>query len=107
MLYQTQSKASKGLFTANFGNSPCPGLVHMDYLTIESGKGDKDVNVLVITENVTRYAQAIISNSQTAKAMAQASWGKFFVHYDLPESIVSDQGRNFKCELVQELCRLG
>ena len=41
-------------------------LVHMDFLTIESGKTDKDVNILIITDHFTRYAQAFITPSQTA-----------------------------------------
>ena len=30
-------------------------LIHIDYLTMESGKTDKDINVLVMTDQVTRY----------------------------------------------------
>ena len=30
----------------------------------------------------------------------------FIVHYGLPEKILSDQGRNFKSELIADLCRL-
>ena len=82
-------------------------LVHMDYLTIESAKADKDVNILVITDHFMRFVQVIITNSQTTKTTAQALWDTFIVHYGLPESIVSNQGRNFESELVQELCRLG
>ena len=41
-------------------------LVHMDYLTIEATKGGKDVNILVITDHFTQYAQAIATSSQTA-----------------------------------------
>ena len=46
-------------------------LVHMGCLTIESGKGDKDVNILVITDHLMRYTHVIITNLQTAKVMAQ------------------------------------
>ena len=38
-------------------------LVHMDYLTIESPKCDKDVNILIITDQVTHYAQASVTGS--------------------------------------------
>ena len=30
----------------------------------------------------------------------------FFVHYELPEKILSDQGRNFESQLISELCEL-
>ena len=78
-------------------------LVHMDYLTIESGKGDKDVNILIISDHFTRYAQVKCMNSQTAKAMAQALGDKLIIHCVLPECNISDQGRNLKvisCRLI-------
>ena len=34
-------------------------IVHIDYLTIESGKSNKDVNILIVTDLFTRYAQAL------------------------------------------------
>ena len=39
-------------------------LVHIDYLTIDpptNSKSDKDVNILIITNHFTRYAQAHIT----------------------------------------------
>ena len=52
-------------------------LVHMDYLSLHQGKGDKDVNVLIITDHFTRHTQVTVMNLQTVKAMAQALWDKF------------------------------
>ena len=46
-------------------------LVHMDYLTIKTNKGGKDVHILVITDHFTQYAQAIVTSLQTAKCTAQ------------------------------------
>ena len=56
----------------------------MDYLTIETSKGGKDIHILVITDHFTRYAQAIVTSLQTAKCTAQNLWDKFIVHYGLP-----------------------
>ena len=42
-------------------------LVHMDYLSIEKSKSERDINVLVITDNFTCYAQAFVISLQTAK----------------------------------------
>ena len=81
-------------------------LVHLDYLTIEKTEGGNDVHVLMITDHFTRYAQALITTSQTAKCTAQNLWDKFVVHYGLPEKIISDQGRNFESDLFLELCNL-
>ena len=71
-------------------------LVHMDYLTIEATEGGKDIHILVITDHFTRYAQAIVTSSQTATCTAQNLWDKFIVHYGLPEKILTDQGCNFE-----------
>ena len=84
-------------------------LVHIDYLTIkapEGSKSDKDINVLVITDHFTRYAQAHVTSSQKAHVVAKTLWEHFFVHYGFPEKILSDQGRNFESVLISELCEL-
>ena len=81
-------------------------LVHMVYLTIEANEGGKDVHVLVITDHFTWYAQAIVTSSQTAKCTAQNLWDKFIVHYSLPEKILTDQGHNFKSDLLKALCEI-
>ena len=41
-------------------------LIHMDFLTIESGMTGKDVNILIVTDHFTSYVQAFITPSQTA-----------------------------------------
>ena len=84
-------------------------LVHIDYLTIEAPEGsksDKDINVLVITDYFTRYAQAHVTPSQKVHVVAKTLWEHFFVHYGFPEKILSDQGRNFESVLISELCEL-
>ena len=82
-------------------------LVHMDYLAIEAmGEGGKDIQILVITDHFTRYAQAIVTSLQTAKCTAQNLWDKFIAHYGLPESILTDQGCNFECNLLKALCEI-
>ena len=83
--------------------------VHIDYLTIEppsNYKFDKDINVLIITDHFTRYAQAHITSSQKASMVAKTLWDHFFVHYRFPEKILSDQGQNFESLLISELCEL-
>ena len=77
-------------------------LVH---LCLEPGKGQEE-NVLVITDHFTRYAQACVTRTQTAQTMAKTLWDKFIVHYGLPKKILTDQGHNFKSQLVADLCEL-
>ena len=84
-------------------------LVHIDYLTIEApenSRSSKDINILVITDHFTRYAQAHITSSQKAHVVAKTLWEHFFVHYGFPEKILSDQGQNFESVLISELCEL-
>ena len=78
----------------------------MDYLTIEATEGGKDIQILVITDHFTRYAQAIVTSLQTAKCTAQNLWDKFIVHYGLPEKILTDQGCNFESNLLKALCEI-
>ena len=58
--------------------------MHLDYLTIEVTVGEKDVHVLIITDHFMRYAQALVTSSQTAKYTDQDLWDPFVVHYGLP-----------------------
>ena len=44
--------------------------------------------------------------SENPKGKGKLGNGKFIVHYDLPEKILSDQGRNFESQLVADLCKL-
>ena len=82
-------------------------IVHIDFLTIESRKTDKDDNVLVVTDQFTRFAQAFVTISQTAQATAKTLSDKYFVYYGFPEMIISDQGRNFESRVISELCKFG
>ena len=80
-------------------------LVHMDYLSLEPSKGNIE-NVLVITDHFTRYALAYPSKTQTAQATARILWDNFICHYGFPEKFISDQGRNFESDLIEELCKI-
>ena len=54
-------------------------LIHLDYLKIEPSKGNIE-NVLIITDHFTRYG--------------------------FLEKIITDQGRNFESELIDNLCQV-
>ena len=81
-------------------------LVHIDHLTIESNKPEKDINILVVTDQFTRLAQAFVTPSQTASVVAKTLWDKCFMYYGIPEKMMSDQCRNFESSLIAELCKL-
>ena len=82
-------------------------LIHMDFLTIGSKTAStKDINVLVITDRFTRYAQGYVTSNQTAKTVAEKLYHGFLVHYGWPERIHSDQGGSFKNIVIKELCSI-
>ena len=98
-----KSKQQRAPMQPYHANAPME-LVHMDYLSIEHGKTGKDVNILVITDHYSRFAQAVITTSQTALTTATAAWNHFFSKYGFPEKITTDQRTNFENELFQSLC---
>ena len=75
-------------------------LIHLDFLTLAGKAGDtKSVNILVITDNFTKYAQAYITPKQTVIVVAHTLWENFLVHYGWPEKILTDQGKSFENNL--------
>ena len=81
-------------------------LIHMDFLMIESPKTEKDINVLIVTDHFTCYAQAFVTKSQTGNVVANTLWERFFSDYGFPEKILSDQGQNFESNLIAEVCKI-
>lgn len=77
-------------------------LVCIDFLTIEPDSINI-CNVLVITDHYTRYAQAFATRDQKASTVAMVLWEQYFVHYGLPKTVHSDQGRDFESRLIHEL----
>ena len=80
-------------------------LVHLDYLKIKPSKGNSE-NVLIVTNHFTRYTQAFPSKSQSALATTKLLWNNFILHYGFPSKIITDQGRNFESELIENLCQV-
>ena len=81
-------------------------LVHVDFLTIGGKKGPhKDINVLVVTDHFTRYAQAYVTHSQTAATTAKVLVEKFFYQYEWPTKLITDQGPNFESNLFKSLLK--
>ena len=66
-------------------------IVHVDFLMI-GGKKDprKDINVLVVTDHFTRYAQAYVTTSQTAVTVARVLFTQFFTQYGYPTKLITD-----------------
>ena len=82
-------------------------LVHLDFLTLEGKTDDsRSINVLIVTDHFTKYAQVYVTQKQMAVIVAKTLWENFLVHYGWPEKILTDQGKSFENNLIQELCEL-
>ncbi len=80
-------------------------MVSLDFLSLETSRGGY-ANILVITDHFTRYAQAVPTRTQTAKATAEALVNHFILHYGLPKRLHSDKGANFMGQLISEMCKV-
>ena len=60
--------------------------------------------VIVLTDYLTRFVLAIATKDQTAATTAQALMEKF-LEYGLPERLITDNGPNFRSELLAAMCR--
>ena len=76
-------------------------------MTIRSKRGpSKDINILVVTDRFTQYAQGFITSNQTPRAVNETVYHGFLVHYGWPEQIHSDKGGCFESDLIKELCKI-
>ena len=68
-------------------------LVHLDFLTLRVKADDnRSVNILLVTDHFTKYAQTYVTSKQTAAVVAHTLWENFLVHYGWPARILTDQG---------------
>ena len=72
------------------------------------GKTDdgKSVNVLIVTDHFTKYAQAYVTSKQATVIVAKTLWENFLVHYGWPDKIQTDQGKSFENNLIQKYVSL-
>ena len=68
--------------------------------------GNRSVNILVVMDDFTKYAQAYVTPKQTAPVVAQTLWKNFWCIMDGPKRFLTDQGKSFENSLIRELCKL-
>ena len=76
----------------------------IDFLKLDRGHGG--VDVLVMTDSFTKFAQAVPCKDQTAPVVAKVLRDHWFGCYGIPAQLHSDQGRNFESALIKEICGL-
>ena len=59
---------------------------------------------MVITDNFSRYTQAIPTKNRMAKTTARVLFDQFVVQYGFPARLHSEQGHNFESNVIKALC---
>ena len=49
----------------------------MDFLTVELVKNNKDINILVVTDHITKYSEAYVTSFQTVHVVVKTLWESF------------------------------
>ena len=83
-------------------------LVHLDFtlfeMTTNLNESPKVKHVLVIVENSTRYTRAYMTKDQKASTAAKTLYEGFISIFGAPKRILTDQGKAFISEVVEQLC---
>ena len=80
-------------------------LVCIDFLKVDADRWNKS-DILVITDQFTRFARAVPTRNQTAREVANVLWKEFFLDFGFPRRLHSDRGASFTGKLVRELANL-
>ena len=75
------------------------GLLAMDFLSLETGKGGYE-NILVVTDAFTKFSWAFSTRTQKATTVVKLLWERILMHYSFPKRLHSDQGRDFESRLM-------
>ncbi|KZR96634.1 Uncharacterized protein APZ42_008916, partial [Daphnia magna] len=70
----------------------------------ESVKGYK--YILVLSDYASRFVFTFPMKNQTAQTIANILVNKLITKYGAPEIVLTDQGKNFLSNIVQEICKL-
>lgn len=71
-----------------------------------SRTNDTYQNILVMTDMFTRYVWAVPTRDQMAKTTVHTIWSHIIQTFGCPARFNSDQGPNFKSDLMKQLCDL-
>jgi len=78
--------------------------ISMDFLSLESATTSGDFKVLVIIDDLTRYAEAFVTPNEKGDTAANVLMEKIICRYGVPEEIITDQGSAFISDLFETLC---
>jgi len=66
----------------------------------------KNIYVMVVGDYFSRWMEAIPLPNQEASTVADHLVDEVFMRFSVPEQLHSDQGPQFKSQLVKEVCKL-
>ena len=83
-------------------------LVHLNFtlfeMTTNLNESPKVENILVIVDHFSRYTRAYVTKDQKASTAAKTLYKGFIMIFGAPERILTDQGKAFTSEVVEQLC---
>ena len=83
-------------------------LVHLDFTSFETttdlNESPKVKHILVIVDHFMRYTRAYVTKDQKALTAAKTLYKGFISIFGAPERMLTDQGKAFTSEVVEQLC---
>ena len=100
-------EGGKGSHGPDDGHCPLQ-LVHLDFTwfqtTTNLNESPKVKNTLVIVDHFTRYTRAYVTKDQKASTATKILYEGFILIFGAPKRILTDQGKAFTSEVVEQLC---
>ena len=100
-------KEAKAPMVPMMVNTPLQ-LVHLNFTSFKTttylNMLPKIENVLVIVDHFKRYTRAYVTKDQKALTAARILYKGFISIFGAPERILTDQGKAFTSEVVEQLC---
>ena len=63
-------------------------------------------NLLVVVDHFTQYAQASVTQNQTARTTVQVLYNEYFSVFGFLQRLMSDQGSGFTSKVIEAMCSL-
>ena len=83
-------------------------LVHLDFTSFEMTTNLNELpkvkHILVIVDHFTRYTRAYVTKDQKVSTATKTLYEAFISIFGAPERILTDQGKAFTSEVVEQLC---
>ena len=83
-------------------------LVHLDFtsfeMTTDLNELPKVKHVLVFVDHFMRYTRAYVTKDQKVLTAAETLYEGFISIFGAPKRILTDQGKAFTSEVVEQLC---